>query len=105
MTIRFDDAWSNAFEVAKQAAENTHRDVALVRDMLGRVSLVIDDSADPHLADTATAEPGERLAVQVGPFIGPTGVTLASGLARPGPSAEGARPGHRSGGDREIEHA
>lgn len=84
MTIRFDDAWANALDVARQAAENTHRDVVLVRDMLGRVSLVIDDLADPHLADTATAELGERLAAQVGPFIGPASVTLASGLVVPG---------------------
>jgi hypothetical protein len=37
MTVRFDDAWAKALEVAKQAAESTRLDVLLVRDVLANL--------------------------------------------------------------------
>lgn len=90
MTIRFDDAWAGALQVAADAATNTHRDVILVRDLLGRVSLVIDDRAGADTAENAVVagladDLAARLATAAGPFTGPTPVTLASGLFSPDP--------------------
>jgi hypothetical protein len=90
MTIRFDDAWSGALQVAADAASNTRRDVILVRDLLGRVSLVVDDLAETGTAgnDSAAGPVDDltaRLAAAAGPFIGPTPVTLASDLFSPDP--------------------
>lgn len=82
MTIRFDDAWLKAIDVARTVADQTRLDVILVRDVLGRVSLVIDDS--PGSAQSAEiSELGEKLAEVTQPFTGPTGVTLASALFAP----------------------
>jgi hypothetical protein len=88
MTIRFDDAWDGALQVAADAASNTHRDVILVRDLLGRVSLVVEDLAETGTAGNDSAagwvdDLAARLATAAGPFIGPTPVTLASGLFSP----------------------
>src|SRR5437899_3277291 len=83
MTIRFDDAWARALDVARQAAAATHMDVVLIRDILGRVSLVVDDSKDGQLAEGLTDELGARLAEQAGAFTGPAPVTLASDLFVP----------------------
>jgi MinD-like ATPase involved in chromosome partitioning or flagellar assembly len=78
MTIRFDDAWARALDIARQAAVATHLDVVLIRDILGRVSLLIDDSAGQQVAEGAVSDLAGKLADQAGPFAGPTGVTLAS---------------------------
>jgi hypothetical protein len=90
MTIRFDDAWAGALQVAADAASNTHRDVILVRDLLGRVSLVIDDLAGADTAENAVAagladDLAVPLATAAGRFTGPTPVTLASDLFSPDP--------------------
>jgi hypothetical protein len=90
MTIRFDDAWAGALQVAADAASGTHRDVILVRDLLGRVSLVIDDLAGTDKAENTvvaglTDDLATRLAAAAGRFTGPTPVTLASDLFAPDP--------------------
>jgi NUBPL iron-transfer P-loop NTPase len=43
MTIRFDRAWENAYEVADNASR-AGIDVILVRDLVGRLSLILDDT-------------------------------------------------------------
>jgi hypothetical protein len=83
MTIRFDDAWAKALEVAKLAAASTHLDVVLVRDVLGRGSLIIDDSAGVQPADTLVDDLGTKLAANAGPFVASVPVTLASTLFLP----------------------
>ena len=45
MTIRFDDAWRNAGRVADDVAR-TGLDVVLVRDLAGRITLVLDDTGE-----------------------------------------------------------
>lgn len=82
MTTRFDDAWSKALSLARVAADATRLDVVLVRDVLGRVSLVIDDSpGEPHGEYVQTL--GDTLAAGTQPFTAPAGVTLASTLFAP----------------------
>ena len=83
MTIRFDDAWAKALEVAKQAAVSTHLDVVLVRDILGRVSVVLDDSAGDPPTGSLVEDLGVKLAAEAGPFIMSAPVTLASTLFAP----------------------
>jgi hypothetical protein len=83
MTIRFDDAWTQALDVARQAAAATRMDVVLIRDVLGRVSLVVDDSEGGRLADGLADEMGGRLAEETGAFTAPARVTLASELFVP----------------------
>jgi hypothetical protein len=81
MTTRFDDAWSKALELAYLAAQETHLDVILVRDVLGRISLVVDDSSAEPPAEYASLS--SRLADATQPFIAPGGITLASTLFAP----------------------
>lgn len=82
MTIRFDEAWPRALGLAYQAAEETGLDVLLVRDVLGRISLVIDDSASELPAETTSAL-GSRLNEFTRPFTASAGVMLASALFAP----------------------
>src|SRR5262245_38228026 len=90
MTIRFDDAWAGSLRIAREAADITHRDVVLIRDLLGRVSLVVDDlAATGRAGNDSAAGPVDDLAAGLAaaarPFIGPTPVTLASDLFSPDP--------------------
>ncbi|MBB5155018.1 hypothetical protein [Saccharopolyspora phatthalungensis] len=48
--IRFDKAWENAYEVADHASR-TGIDVILVRDLVGRLSLVVDDTRDAAIPE------------------------------------------------------
>lgn len=85
MTIRFDDAWSSALDLAEQSAETTRLDVVLVRDMLGRVSLVVDNQAtDARPTEQELSNLSQRLAEAAGPFASPVGITLATDLIAPG---------------------
>lgn len=83
MTIRFDDAWSKALELAKQAAVSTHLDVVLVRDILGRVSLVLNDLAGVQEIDSPVEAVRARLAAAAGSFVASEPVVLASTLFAP----------------------
>src|ERR1035441_6296043 len=101
MTIRFDDAWAKALEVAKQAAVSTHLDVVLVRDILGRVSVVLDDSAGDPPIGSLVEDLGVKLAAEAGPLIMSSPVTLASSLFPPGqglPAGDGGRVSTRERG-------
>lgn len=81
MITRFDDAWAQALAVARRAARRTGLDVVMVRDMLGRISLVVDDSRETVPDDTGLLEElAAELARETGPFNGPAGITRASEL-------------------------
>lgn len=75
MTIRFDDAWVNALTGAKVLAESG-TDVVVIRDMLGRISLLVDgDDLDSDAAD--------RFVDGLGRFASPSPVIRASDLFAP----------------------
>jgi len=83
MTNRFDSAWVAARALAGAAAEETLLDVVLVRDVIGRVSLVVDDSPqDGPSADYVHAL-ADRLAEATKPFTAPGGVMLVSTMFDP----------------------
>jgi hypothetical protein len=83
MINRFDSASAAALALASTAAEETLLDVVLVRDVIGRISLVVDDS--PH--DGPSAEYvntlAGRLAEATKPFTAPAGVMLMSTMFDP----------------------
>lgn len=80
MTIRFDDAWLKSLELARQAARRSGLDVVLVRDLLGRVSLVIDDMRGAVPDEALLEELSGELAWNTGSFVGSAGVTCTSKL-------------------------
>jgi MinD-like ATPase involved in chromosome partitioning or flagellar assembly len=76
VTIRFDDAWRGALKIANIAAKNLDTDVTIIRDLLGRSSMVVDlPNNDPRI-------PGLRkdLHESCGPFVGQEPVLLVSTL-------------------------
>ncbi|MEU6130298.1 hypothetical protein ABZ805_14095 [Saccharopolyspora sp. NPDC047091] len=76
--IRFDDAWRNAGRVAEDVIR-TGLDVVLVRDLAGRITLVLDDTGEAALPDGLEA--GFRDAT--GAFASGQPVLLASALFAP----------------------
>src|SRR5690606_20720791 len=81
MTIRFDDAWQGARQVAEEVARGG-RDVVLARDLTGRISLILDDRASALPSeDQASIE--RRLSAVAGPFAAAMPTLLASGLFAP----------------------
>ncbi|KES07815.1 hypothetical protein BU52_07780 [Streptomyces toyocaensis] len=80
---RFDEAWQTALDHAGRAAKGG-RDVVLARDLLGRVSLLIDDRADRLPADAAElASLRDDFAAATRPFTGLDPVQTASALFAP----------------------
>ncbi|MEV0219268.1 AAA family ATPase [Streptomyces sp. NPDC050704] len=78
-TVRFDEARPVAFGIARRVAEEGFP-VLLVRDVLGRFSLIVDDSGD-HKAGTGQ-EDGWRAAFteQLGRYSGERPLLLASAM-------------------------
>jgi AAA domain-containing protein len=74
MTIRFDDAWFGARGLALQISDEGN-DVVLVRDILGRISLILESS------DIESAE--KRLRDVAGPFAAQVPTRAASDLFLP----------------------
>lgn len=83
MTNRFDSAWAAARALASAAAEETLLDVVLVRDVIGRVSLVIDDSQQNAPSSDYVHALTDRLAQATKPFTAPVGVMLVSTMLAP----------------------
>ncbi|WP_216210268.1 KGGVGR-motif variant AAA ATPase [Amycolatopsis aidingensis] len=77
MTIRFEDAWTAGKQIAHDIS-NRGFDVVLVRDVLGRVSLVLDGEVEGTPADL-----GERLRSATGAFAADTPVMHTSELFDP----------------------
>ncbi|MFC6089958.1 KGGVGR-motif variant AAA ATPase [Saccharothrix lopnurensis] len=80
MKIRFDEAWSGALKIANDVAREFDTDVILMRDLLGRSSIVVNllDS-DPRILELRN-----RLQAACGPFTGQQPVLLVDTLFAPG---------------------
>lgn len=79
MTTRFDEAWRGALELANAAAADLDTDVTVVRDLLGRSSIVVDiPQDDPRLEGLRN-----RLRGACGPFVGHEPVMPVSTLFAP----------------------
>lgn len=83
MTNHFDDAWARARALAETAAEESRLDIVLVRDVIGRVSLVLDDSPEEKPTLSYVQALTERLAEATEPFNAPAGVMLMSSMFDP----------------------
>jgi hypothetical protein len=80
VTTRFDEAWHAALEIANVVAKDFDSDVTVVRDLLGRSSVVVDAPGD----DARLADLRDRLRASCGPFVGPEPVLLVGTLFAPG---------------------
>ena len=82
-TIHFDSAWTAALNCARQQAETGH-DVVLVRDLLGRVTLVVDDQTVPQgVGEVDWAQVRETFVQQVGAFSGLDPLQFTSAMFAP----------------------
>jgi hypothetical protein len=75
MTIRFDDAWRNALSLADELTQSG-ANIVLVRDIQGRLSLILDAPA----TDFDRAELSTRIEEAVGAFAADAPVLLNSDL-------------------------
>ncbi|MEV7120206.1 KGGVGR-motif variant AAA ATPase [Kitasatospora griseola] len=81
--IRFDDAWQAALRVA-QAQAGAGFDAVLLRDLLGRATLLIDDRSASFNGSSVDWESlREAFSKATGPFAGLDPVQAASGLFAP----------------------
>ncbi|OXM73867.1 MULTISPECIES: KGGVGR-motif variant AAA ATPase [Amycolatopsis] len=78
MTVRFDDAWRDARVVAIELADRGI-DVILIRDILGRVSLLLDLEEQPDWLEKVRAD----LQRAAGAFASPTPVQISGDLFVP----------------------
>ncbi|MGH3323647.1 MAG: KGGVGR-motif variant AAA ATPase, partial [Streptomyces sp.] len=76
--VRFDDARPIALAIAREAA-GTGLDVLLVRDILGRFVVALDDRGE-HLAGEAVDRWHGQMSEQLGPYAAASPVVLASKL-------------------------
>ncbi|MFD9862299.1 KGGVGR-motif variant AAA ATPase [Streptomyces alboflavus] len=82
-TTRFDTAWEAALRLAGQTAASGP-DVVLVRDLLGRISLLVDDRDDPLTADSAELTAlREEFSAAIQPFVSGESVQAASAMFAP----------------------
>lgn len=81
MTVRFDDAWTAAQAVGRTLAESGWKTIVL-RDMIGRVSLVVDDRHQ-ELAEERANELAARLKEGAGRFAASATVLRASEMFAP----------------------
>ncbi|GAA3842626.1 AAA family ATPase [Saccharothrix violaceirubra] len=75
MTVRFSEAWSVAYEFADEV-RRADRDVILVRDVVGRLSLIVGGEPDEDLPAAFTG--------RVGAFSSPNPVLYMADLFEPG---------------------
>ncbi|KAB1931914.1 P-loop NTPase [Micromonospora sp. ALFpr18c] len=81
-SVRFDDSWSAARAVATGLSERGI-DVVLVRDLLGRATLVLTDPTGRPVPEGLQAEARERLKAQCSPFVADHPVLIAQDLFAP----------------------
>ncbi|MGW4388468.1 KGGVGR-motif variant AAA ATPase [Streptomyces sp. NPDC004685] len=82
-TTRFDTAWDAALRLAGQTAA-AGPDVVLVRDLLGRISLLVDDRDKPLTADsTELTALREEFGAAARPFVSGEPVQPASAMFAP----------------------
>ncbi|MGV4885616.1 KGGVGR-motif variant AAA ATPase [Streptomyces viridosporus] len=83
-TPRFDTTWEAALGQADAAAATLGRDVVLVRDLLGRASLLVDDRDEPLDPDAPElVKLREKFPDVTRPFTGAEPVQTASSLFAP----------------------
>jgi hypothetical protein len=80
VTSRFDDAWRNARDVVDDIDRT--RDLTLIRDLTGRISLIVDDRVRP-LPSQERDHLARQLAEAAGPFAAALPVLMASDLFDP----------------------
>jgi hypothetical protein len=79
VTIRFDEAWRGALSIANEAAKELDADVIVIRDLLGRSSVVVDlPDSDQRVHDLRA-----RLQASCGRFVGQKPVLLVRSLFAP----------------------
>lgn len=82
--VTFDHAWHTARDHAADIAARFGRDVVLARDLLGRVSLFLDDRDDPlSPEDRAVVAAGEAFRTATHPFDGLVPLSLGHLLFAP----------------------
>lgn len=72
MTIRFDDAWSATVAAGRDVAAATEVTVVALRDVIGRVSLIVDDRSGEPIPDRDGLV--RRVRSSAGPFAAPAPV-------------------------------
>lgn len=82
MSQRFDEAWRQAQAVAASVTREGF-DVVLVRDLLGRAMIVVDDSVGPSYAPDAATVVAERLRDACAPFVAADPVLATRDLFTP----------------------
>jgi MinD-like ATPase involved in chromosome partitioning or flagellar assembly len=83
MTVRFDAAWQSAIDVARRTTSTVAPyDRILVRDLVGKISIIVDDRQRSVPAG-AEAQVTRELTGAAGPFRASTPVLLASELFDP----------------------
>lgn len=82
MTPRFDEAWVAGRTVADEVAAQGP-DVLMVRDLLGRISLVVTESAEAAFTPERRDGLADRLVAECAPFVGMTPVLWSSEMFAP----------------------
>jgi hypothetical protein len=81
VTVRFDDAWRAARTLAEEVSDSG-LDAVLVRDLLGRITLVLADEGDDRARRSADAF-AKKLAAEAGRFAADPPLQLKSALFSP----------------------
>lgn len=82
MTVRFDDAWHAAQDVGREVVAATGLRTVVLRDLIGRVSVIVDDRYQ-ELHDHDFAAAAARLTIEAGRFVAPALVMRASDMFGP----------------------
>ena len=82
MTRRFDDAWQEAVTVAREVTVHGY-DVVLVRDLLGRVAVVVADTDRRPYPEGLAARTTEQLNGRCAPFVATSPLLMAKELFAP----------------------
>ena len=89
MTHHFDDAWQEALNVARRATQDGF-DLVLIRDLLGRASIVVDDGRESNpYPPQRQVQLAEELTRRCEPFVAPQPVLLTTSLFSPVPLTKG----------------
>jgi hypothetical protein len=82
MTVRFDEAWSNALAVARSVSDSGV-DVVLIRDILGRVAILVDNHEPGQVESFDIGQLGQQLSESAGAFAAPAPAMSSSDLFDP----------------------
>jgi hypothetical protein len=82
VTPRFDDAWAHARQIAEEATSDGF-DLVLLRDLLGRASIIVEDNTTGPYPAEIRKRIGAALTRRCAPFVSPEPVLLVSELFSP----------------------